>query len=176
MRDNLLPHYAKPAHSWLLASIMLLIVTLTIMVTSCSSTAKAGTKVSYPPKSLADFKAFADTGNAGKVQPVGTSSAGQRSCPDTTIFVTVTPGLSGRPLEADLSAFFVHSGLISNQCPASVYAYYSKSEYQADSAGGGYTAGSVALTVSGGQSNLAVDTGSVTSGTDDVKSQLNFSF
>ena len=85
------------------------------------------------------------------------------------------PGLSGRVLEADLSAFFEHSGLINTSCPASVYAYYSKSQYQADS-DGGYTAGSIVLTASGEQSNLEVDTGDVTSDTNNVKSQFNFSF
>jgi len=124
---------------------------------------------------LAAFQAFAATGDASKVHPVGTSSVGQRFCPETTIYVTVSPALSGRELEADLSAFFVHSGLINNQCPAFVYAYHSRSEYQADG-DGGYTAGSVALTVSGSQSNLEVDTGDVTSGTYNIKSQFNFNF
>jgi hypothetical protein len=130
-------------------------------------------QVQLPPTSLADFRAFAATGDASKVHPVGTSSEGQRSCPETTIYVTVSPALSGRTLEADLSAFFVHSGLINSPCPASVYAYYSRSEYQADS-DGGYTAGSVALTGSEGQGNLAVDTGNLTSGTYNIKSQFNF--
>lgn len=106
---------------------------------------------------------------------VGTNSTGQKSCPDTTIYVTVSPGLSGRALEADLSAFFEHSGLISNPCPASVYAYYSKSQYQADS-DSGYTAGSLVLTASGAQSNLEVETGDVTSDTDKVTSRFNFNF
>jgi hypothetical protein len=60
-------------------------------------------------------------------------------------------------------------------CPASDYAYYSKSQYQADS-DGGYTAGSVVLSTSAAQSNLDVDTGNVTSDTNNVKSQFNFNF
>jgi hypothetical protein len=146
------------------------------LIAGCSSGgAKAGAKASFPPKSLAAFKAFAATGNASNVHTVGTSSTGQKSCPDTTIYVTVSPGLGGRALEADLSAFFEHSGLINNPCPASVYAYYSKSQYQADS-DSGYTAGSVVLTASATQSNLEVDTGNVTSDTNNVKSQFHFNF
>jgi hypothetical protein len=146
------------------------------LAAACSSgAAKAGTKVSFPPKSLAAFKAFATTGNASNVQTIGTSSTGQKSCPDTTIYVTVGPGLGGRALEADLSAFFEHSGLINNPCPASVYAYYSKSQYQADG-DSGYTAGSVVLTGSATQSNLEVDTGDVTSDTNNIKSQFTFNF
>jgi hypothetical protein len=175
MRAYSLAESAKPRPAWRLAGATILTAIMAITITSCSSAAKAGTKVSFPPKNPAAFRAFADTGNASKVQPVGTSSVGQRSCPDTTIYATVSPSLSGRPLEADLSAFFVHSGLISTMCPASVYAYYSKSEYQADS-DGGFTAGSVTLTVSGTQSNLAVDTGNVTSGAYDIKSQFSFNF
>jgi hypothetical protein len=160
----------------LLTGMTLVVVALVAVVTGCGSgSAKADTTFSFPPASLAAFRAFAATGEEGTVHPVGTSSEGQRSCPDTTIYVTVSPALSGRPLEADLSAFFVHSGLINDQCPASVYAYYSRSEYQADSYGG-YTAGSVALTMSEGQSNLAVDTGDVTPGTYNIKSQFNFNF
>jgi len=173
MLDNL---SEKPGPGRLLTGVTFAVVALLAMVTGCSSgSARAGTKVSFPPKSLAAFQAFAATGNAGKVHPVGTNSAGRRSCPDTTIYVTVSPALSGRTLEADLSAFFVHSGLVNNECPASVYAYYSKSEYEADH-DGGYTAGSVVLTASTSQSNLEVTTGDVTSGADSVKSQFNFNF
>lgn len=155
---------------------MTFVVVAFAAVTGCGSgSAKADTKFSFPPASLAAFRAFAATGDAAKVHPVGTSSQGQRSCPETTIYVTVSPALSGRTLEADLSAFFVHSGLINNQCPASIYAYYSRSEYQAYS-DGGYTAGSVTLTMSAGQSNLAVETGDVTPGTYNIKSQFNFNF
>jgi hypothetical protein len=173
MQNDPLSGSAKSRPRWLLAGVTLLIVAL---AAGCSSgAAKAGAKVTFPPKSLAAFKTFAATGNAASVHPVGTSSTGQKACPDTTIYVTVSPGLSGRALEADLSAFFEHSGLINNPCPASVYAYYSKSQYQADG-DGGYTAGSVMLTTSAAQSNLEVDTGDVTSGTDNVKSQFNFNF
>lgn len=172
MRDNL-PGSAKSRPWRLLACVVLMIVA---GVTGCSSgVAKASAKVTFPPQSVAAFKEFAATGNASSVHTVGTSSTGQRSCPDTTIYVTVSPGLGGRVLEADLSAFFVHSGLIDNPCPASVYAYYSKSQYQADS-DGGYTAGSVVLTASATQSSLAVDAGDVTSDTDQVKSQFSFNF
>jgi hypothetical protein len=177
MLDGLLPRAAKSKLRWLLLTGMTFVIAaLVAAVTGCGSgSAKADTKFSFPPTSLADFRAFAATGDASKVHPVGTSSEGQRSCPETTIYVTVSPALSGRTLEADLSAFFVHSGLINSPCPASVYAYYSRSEYQADS-DGGYTAGSVALTMSEGQGNLAVDTGNVTSGTYNIKSQFNFNF
>ena len=158
------------------ARVVFVAATLMVVAAGCSSApASPGAKVSFPPQSLAAFKAFAGTGHAGQVQPVGTSSAGQRSCPDTTVFVTVPTGLTGRPLEADLSAFFVHSGFLGNQCPASVYAYYSKSQYQADG-DLGFTAGSVVLTVSDTQSNLEVQTGVSTPDTDSVKSQFSFNF
>ena len=157
------------------ARVVPMVATLVVVAAGCSSGPASTTKASFPPQNLTAFKALAGTGQPSQVQPVGTSSAGQRSCPDTTVFVTVPTGLTGRPLEADLSAFFVHSGFLGNQCPASVYAYYSKSQYQADG-DLGFTAGSVVLTVSGPQSNLEVEAGVSTPGTDSVKSQFSFNF
>jgi hypothetical protein len=67
--------------------------------------------------------------------------------------------LSGRTLQADLSAFFVQNGLLASQCQAFVFAYDRRSAYLANR-NDGYTAGRVALTNnSGSERNLEVDTG-----------------
>jgi hypothetical protein len=159
-----------------LAGAVLVAAALVAVMTGCrSGGAQAGGTATYPPRNLTAFKAFAATGDADALHTMGTSSAGRHFCPSTTIYATVSPALHGRTLEADLSAFFLHSGLINGDCPASVLAYYSRGEYQADH-DGGYTAGSVALTASATQRNLSVDTGTVTSGSYDVTSQFSFGF
>ena len=160
---------------WLLTGVMLVLVTCAAAGCGSGGGSKTPRRPSYPPKSLASFQAFAATGDAARVDQVGTSSTGSRSCPETTIYVTVSQTLTGHALRADLSAFFVHSGLIKNQCPATVDAYYSRNQYQADK-DTGYTAGSVALTGAAPQLNLMVSTGQVTSGTYHVTAQFSFSF
>jgi hypothetical protein len=130
-------------------------------VTAASST--TAHKPSFPPKTLAAFRAFAATGDASKVHQVGSGTEGLPSCPVPNIYVTVSPGLTTRELEADLSAFFVQSGLLNSQCQAFVFAFHSRSDYQANG-NNGYTVGRVALTMnsgSGPQHNLEVDAGSV---------------
>jgi len=130
-------------------------------VTAASST--TARKPSFPPRTLAAFRTFAATGDASEVHQVGSSTEGLPSCPDLNIYVTVSPGLTTRELEADLSAFFVQSGLLNNQCQAFVFAFHSRSDYQANN-NNGYTAGRVALTMnsgSGPQHNLEVDAGDV---------------
>jgi hypothetical protein len=72
--------------------------------------------------------------------------------------------VTGRALEADLSAYFVQNGLLSNQCGAVVFAYHSMNDYQANK-NNGFTAGRVILSNNSGSSpqfNLEVDTGSAT--------------
>lgn len=135
-------------------------------------------KPSFPPKTLADFRAFAATGDPSQVQQIATSTEGLPSCPEPNIYVTVSPGLTGKALEADLAAFFVQSGLLGNQCQAFVFAYHSESDYQANQ-GDGFTAGRVALTSnsgSGPQHNLEVDAGEETSEANNVQAQFNFDF
>jgi len=120
-------------------------------------------KPSFPPKTLAAFRAFAATGDASEVHQVGSSTEGLPSCPEPAIDVTVSPGLTIRELKADLSAFFVQGGLLGNQCQAFVFAFHSRSDYQAN-VNNGYTAGRVALTTNSGpgpQHNLEVDAGNV---------------
>lgn len=130
-------------------------------VAAASST--TARKPSFAPKTLAAFRTFAATGDASKVHQVGTSSEGLPSCPEPNIYVTVSPALTVRELEADLSAFFVQSGLLNSQCQAFVFAFHSKNDYQAN-INNGYTAGRVALTTNSGpdlQRNLEVDAGDV---------------
>jgi hypothetical protein len=119
-------------------------------------------KSGFPPKTLAAFRAFAGTGDAGKVHQIGRETVGLPSCPDTDIFVAVSRALTGRALEADLSAFFVQRGLVHRHCPAFVFAFHSRRDYRAHLSNG-YTAGRVALTTnsSGPQYNLEVDAGDV---------------
>lgn len=131
-------------------------------------------KPSFPPKTLADFRAFAATGDARQVHQIGTGTDGLPSCPEPSIYVTVSRSLTGRALEADLSAFFVQSGLLGNQCQAFVFAFHSQSDYQ-ENMNNGYTAGRVALTTnsgSGPRHNLEVDAGDVY----DFPAQFDFSF
>jgi hypothetical protein len=129
---------------------------------------------SFPPTTLAGFRAFAATGDASQVHQVATSSEGLPSCPEPNSYVTVSPALTGKALEADLSAFFVQSGFLSSQCQAFVFAYHSMSDYQANK-DNGFTAGRVALTTNSGSSpqfNLEVDTGSATS----EQTEFDFNF
>jgi hypothetical protein len=128
----------------------------------------------FPPATLAAFRAFAATGDASKVHQVGSSTEGLPSCPDPSIYIVVSPALAGRALQADLSAFFVQSGLLGSQCQAFVFAYHSRSDYLANT-DNGYTAGRVALTTNAGSGlrhNLEVDAGNV----DDFPAQFDFNF
>ena len=141
-------------------------------VTAASST--TARKPGFPPKTLAAFRAFAATGDASEVHQVGTSSEGLPSCPEPNIYVTVNPALTVRELEADLSAFFVQSGLLNSQCQAFVFAFHSRNDYRANM-NNGFTAGHVALTTntgSGSQRNLEVDAGDVY----DFPAQFDFNF
>jgi hypothetical protein len=104
--------------------------------TSSQTTAPVVYKPTFPPKNLADFRAlplraFAATGDASEVHQVGASTEGQGSCPARNVYVTVSRVLTGQALEADLSAFFVRSGLIRSQCQAFVFAYHSRRDYLA---------------------------------------------
>jgi hypothetical protein len=133
-------------------------------------------KSSFPPKTIASFQAFAATGNARQVHQVAVSSEGLSSCPTRNIYVTVRPHLTGRELEADLSAYFLQSGVIGSQCQAFIFAFRSRSDYQTHK-NDGYTVGRVALTNdSGSQRDLEVDTGEVTSEAYNPRTQFNFKF
>ena len=148
--------------------------------TSATAAASPSTslhKPAFPPTTLAAFRAFASTGDVSQVHQVGASSEGLPSCPEPNIYVTVNRTLSSKTLEADLSAFFMHSGLINSHCQAFIFAYHSRSDYQAH-LGDGYTVGRVALTNtgSGSQRNLEVDVGEVSSETYNVQTQFDFDF
>lgn len=131
----------------------------------------------FPPKTMADFRAFAATGDASQVHQLTTSTQGSGSCPSRNVYVMVSQKLAGRALEADLSAFFVQTGLVSGQCQAFVFADHSRSDYRSH-LNDGFTAGRVALTNSGSgsQRNLEVDTGEVTAENYDQQSEFDFSF
>jgi hypothetical protein len=70
----------------------------------------------FPPKTLATFRAFAATGDASQIHEIGHQEDGLASCPEPNIYVTVSRVITGRTLEADLSAFFMQNGLIGNRC------------------------------------------------------------
>ena len=162
------PKIAKPSPS--VASTYL----APVSVRNRDSSKHDARKPSFPPRTLAAFRAFAATGDASQVHQIDTSTEGLPSCPNPNIFVTVSRALTGRTLEADLSAFFVQSGLIDNRCQAFVFAFHSKADYQANE-NNGYTAGRVALTTNGGsgpQYNLEVDAGNVY----DFPPEFNFNF
>ena len=133
-------------------------------------------KSSFPPKTIASLHAFAATGNARQVHQVAASSEGLSSCPTRNIYVTVRPHLTSRKLEVDLSAYFLQSGLIGSQCQAFIFAFRSRSDYQAHK-NDGYTVGRVAFTNdSGSQRDLEVDTGEVTSEAYNPRTQFSFKF
>jgi hypothetical protein len=146
----------------------------TSSATVAASSPAVTRKPSFPPKTLAAFRAFAATGNASKVHEVASVGEGLPSCPQPTRYVTVSPAVTGRALEADLSAYYVQNGLLSNQCGAAVFAYHSMSDYQANK-DNGFTAGRVILSKNSGSSpqfNLEVDTGSATN----TLATFNFNF
>ena len=148
----------------------------TTAATVAASSPKSAYRPRFPPKTLASFRAFAATGDASQVHQVSTSNEGLPSCPEPNIYVTINPALTGQTLEADLSAFFVQSGLINSQCQEFVFAYDSENDYQAHQTDG-YTAGRVALTAgSGSQRNLEVDVGDVTSEVNNLQAQFSFNF
>lgn len=142
--------------------------------TRAAASSTTARQPSFPPETLAAFRAFAATGDASEVHMVGTSTEGLPSCPVPNFFVTVSSALTTREVEADLSAFFVEQGLLGNQCQAFVFAYHSRSDYNAN-VDNGYTAGRVALTTNGGSGppfNLEVDAGDVY----DFPPEFNFNF
>jgi hypothetical protein len=127
-----------------------------------------------PPKSLAAFRIFAATGDASQVHEIGHRESGLASCREPNIYVTVSRAVTGRALEADLSAFFVQNGLLANQCQAFVFAFHSRRDYRIHY-DDGYTAGHVALTTnagSGSKYNLEVDAGNIY----DFPTQFEFNF
>jgi hypothetical protein len=146
----------------------------TSSATVAASAPAIARKPSFPPKTLAAFRAFAATGDASRVHEVASAGEGLPSCPQPNRYVTVSPAVTGRALEADLSAYFVQNGLLSNQCGAVVFAYHSMSDYQVNK-DNGFTAGRVILSNNNGSSpqfNLEVDTGSATN----TLATFNFNF
>jgi hypothetical protein len=132
----------------------------------------------FPPKTLNAFRSFAATGDASPVHQIGQAQEGSSSCPEPNIYVTVSRAITGRALEADLSAFFMEKSLISDHCQAFVFAFYGRHDYRVHR-NDGYTVGRVALTsnASGSQPyNLEVDTGEATSEAVNMKTQFDFNF
>ena len=142
--------------------------------TVSASHAAVAAKPGFPPTTLAGFQSFAATGDASQLHEVASVSEGLPSCPQPNRIVTASPEVTGRALEADLSAYFVQNGLLSNQCGAVVFAYHSMSDYQANK-DNGFTAGRVILSNNGGsdpQLNLEVDAGSATN----MQAEFDFDF
>jgi hypothetical protein len=142
--------------------------------TASASHASVAAKPGFPPTTLAGFQSFAAAGDASQVHEVASIGEGLPSCPQPTRYVTVSPTVTGRALEGDLSAYFVQNGLLGNQCGAVVYAYHSMSDYQANK-DNGFTAGRVILSNNGGsgpQLNLEVDAGSATN----TQAEFDFDF
>jgi hypothetical protein len=84
--------------------------------------------------------------------------------------------LTGRNLEAELSAFFLQSGLIGGQSQAFILAFQNRSDYQAHK-DDGYPVGRVDLTNdSSSQRDVEVDAGEVTSETYNPRTHFNFKF
>jgi hypothetical protein len=128
----------------------------------------------FPPRTLAGFRRFASSGNATQVHQISRVSLGLSSCPTPTFYVTVSPRLGVRAVEADLSAFFLDKGLLAGQCQAFVFAFHSRHDYE-EHRNNGYTVGRVALTNgSGSQRTLEVDRGSSALGI--PQAQFDFSF
>ena len=145
----------------------------TTSATIAASAPQGAGKPKFPPMTLADFRAFAATGDASQVHQVASSTEGLPSCPEPNFYVTVSSGLTPKEVEADLSAFFVQQGLLGNRCGAFVFAFHSEADYQAHQ-NDGYTVGRVDLDTNGGasQGNLEVDAGDVTS----VQAEFHFNF
>jgi hypothetical protein len=128
----------------------------------------------FPPKMLAAFRAFAATGDASQVHEIRYQESGLPSCPEPNYMVSVSRTITGRVLEADLSAFFVQRGLLGNHCQAFVFAFHGRHDYRVHR-DDGYTAGRVALTANAGSGpkyNLEVDAGDVY----DFPTQFDFNF
>jgi hypothetical protein len=135
-------------------------------------------KPGFPPKTLSAFRAFAATGDASQIHEVKYQETGLPSCPEPQYIVAVSRAITGRALEADLSAFFMQHGLISDHCQAFVFAFHSRRDYKAHT-DDGYTVGRVALTTnsaSGSSLNLEVDVGNITRAPIDMKTQFDFNF
>jgi hypothetical protein len=80
--------------------------------------------------------------------------------------------------EADLAAFFMQRGLISDSCQAFVFAFRSRRDYEAHT-DDGYTVGRIALTTNSGSSppyNLEMGIGNITRAPIDLKAQFDFNF
>lgn len=130
-------------------------------------------KLPFPPRTLAEFRAFAATGDASQIHQVATRNVGLASCPQPEILVTVSRRPTVRTVQSDLAAFFLQRGLL-NYCGSAVFAYHSRRDYRAH-IGNGYTAGRVILAIntgSGPQRNLEVDVGSVFN----IFKQVQFAF
>lgn len=134
--------------------------TTTLALPVPPSTTGAGA-LPYPPKTLAEFKAFAHTGDPTRIHPFASDSKGLPSCPKPNLYAVADPGITGRQLEADESALFVQRGFADQPCGAFLFLFHSATEDQS----GGYTVGRVAIdgSTSDPQRHLEVDIGDVMS-------------
>jgi len=111
----------------------------------------------YPPTTLNQFKAFAGTGDSTAIHAFFSDTKGSPSCPKPNISATADPGVTGRQLEADESAFFLQRGLVDQPCSAFLFLFHSQTETDDN----GFTVGRVNMDVpmSGATHTIEVDTG-----------------
>jgi len=112
---------------------------------SPTATPSATHSPTYPPKTVADLKALAATGDASAVHEVKSEGVGLASCPQPKHSVVVASSVSDpKQIAASLLNYFYAQGF-DNECGSLVLAYANQSEI-----GGPYTVGQVALNVNSG--------------------------
>ena len=111
---------------------------------SATATPTASRAAAYPPKTVADLKALASTGDASAVHEVKSEGVGLASCPQPKRWVLVASSASDpKQIAADLLKYFFAQGL-DNECGSDVLAYRTQAEIDS---GAPYTVGQVVLNV-----------------------------
>lgn len=95
----------------------------------------------FPPATLADFLAFAATGDPSAIHQFDEDSVGDARCPWPNVYATVDPQLTGRELAADAAAFAVAHRMLDNPCRAALLIFHRPAENTGD----GFTAGRIFL-------------------------------
>jgi hypothetical protein len=132
-----------------------------VQVTSATPTsnAPAPTNTSavapaYPPKTIAQVKALAQTGNASLLTITNKETKPNGPCQRPNWYAIVDPATTGQALALAELAVFSQESAFTATCPAYLYVFHTASEISA----GGYTAGAVILD----SGILDVHTGDVT--------------
>lgn len=106
----------------------------------------------YPPKSKADLHGLAALGDSSAIHAFHRESVGLvGACPQPKVEATVAPPITGKKLAEDMLAYF-YSANMDSPCGSVLFVNHKQSDV---SAGAGYTAGRVDLSVtdSSGQPN-----------------------